>query len=138
MNNGPEQVEKTADHIRAELLTTLHELDRRRHLALDLRYQARKHLPLLLLLSAGVVVAVGVGVTITILRSRARKNHLLQERLLGLLRAWEHPHRIANSSADRPLTSAAGRKVAIALASALASRAAKRGAARFLPAKRAR
>jgi hypothetical protein len=132
MSDGREQVEKAADNIRAELLTTLHELDRRRHLAFDLRYQVNKHLPLLIIVSAGVVLAVGLGVTITTLRSRARKNHVLQERVLGLLRAWENPQRIANASVDRPLTAAAGRKVALALASAVAAQFAKRSAARLL------
>jgi hypothetical protein len=137
MNNGADRVEKTADRIRAELLTTLHELDRRRHLALNLRYQISKRRPLLIAVSASVMLAIGLGVTIGVVRSRARKNHLLQERILGVLRAWEHPQRIANSSVDRPLSAAAGRKLAIALASALAAQLAKRSAARLLPAKRA-
>jgi hypothetical protein len=102
MNNGADRVEKTADRIRAELLTTLHELDRRRHLALNLRYQISKRRPLLIAVSASVMLAIGLGVTIGVVRSRARKNHLLQERILGVLRAWEHPQRIANSSVDRP------------------------------------
>jgi hypothetical protein len=138
MSDGREQVEKAADNIRAELLTTLHELDRRRHLALDLRYQVHKHLPLLIIVSAGVVLAVGLGVTTTILRSRARKNHVVHERVLGLLRAWENPQRIASISADRPLTAAAGRKVALALAAAVATQFAKRSAARLLSARSAR
>ena len=56
MNDAREQAERSADRIRAELLATLRELNRRRHRAFDLRYQLGKHFFLLAAIAGGAHV----------------------------------------------------------------------------------
>jgi hypothetical protein len=90
----PEPLQQTAvvaDRARRELLATVRELDRRRRLALDLKY----HFSWVLIFAAASLVAVGATVAVTPTRWRNRKARTGRERLRGLVRAWNHPQRIA-------------------------------------------
>jgi hypothetical protein len=110
MPEALEQTARLADRARGELLATVRELDRRCRLALDLKYQAQKHLPWLFLVAAVSVVAATVVITT---RRRNRKARTRRERVRGLIRAWNHPQRIA-IDVPRPRRSAA--KIAAAIA----------------------
>lgn len=112
MPEALEQTARVADRARGELLATVKELDRRRRLALDLKYQAQKHLSLVLMVAA-VSVAVGAAMVVTTTRRRNRKARTRRERIRGLVRAWNHPQRIAVAT-PRPYGSAA--KIGAALA----------------------
>lgn len=133
MTSARDQSEKAADRIRSELMSTLRELDRRRHLALDLRYQARQHFTAIMLLAAGALVATGAGITLAILRARRRRASLFSERIAGLVRAWENPKRIAARAPARALPAEVARKLAIAFAAALAIQLTRRSARHLLP-----
>ena len=65
--------------VRRELDGLVMELDRRRHLALDWRLQARRHARALALVAGGLVAALGLGLVRA--RSRHRRRRLLTERL---------------------------------------------------------
>jgi len=127
MNAAREQAERTADRVRAELLSTLQELDRRRHRALDLRYQIEKHFSLVVAIAAGAGLVAAGALLLAVMRARLRRENLIGERIRGFIRAWDNPERIANSD---PV---AARRMAIALAVTLATQLAKRGAQRLLP-----
>ncbi len=131
MNAAREQAERTADRVRAELLTTLRELDRRRHCALDVRYQVEKHFPLLAAAAAVTGVAAGVAVVFVVARSRGRRHNLFAQRVRGLMSAWEDPRRFADSEPVASMPTAA-RKLAMAIALTLAIQLTKRSIQRLL------
>ena len=132
MNDTREQAGRSADRIRAELLATLRELNRRRHRAFDWRYQAGKHFALLVAIAGGAVLVAGVAVTVGLVRARLRRQSLFAERVRGLMRAWENPKNIARPS-SRPILSADTlRKVAAMAAVTLANELAQRGVKRLL------
>ena len=132
MTGARDQTERAADRIRSELMSTLQELDRRRHLVLDLRYQARQHFTATMILTAGALVATGAGVTIAIVRARHRRANLFSERIAGLLRAWENPNRIASPATSPRLLTEVARNLAVALAAALAAQLVRRSVRRLL------
>ncbi len=113
-------------------MSTLQELDRRRHLALDLRYQARQHFTAMTILTAGALVATGAGVTIAIVWARRRRANLFSQRIAGLVRAWENPDRIASRAPSPRLPAEAARKLAVAFAAALATQLVRRSVRRLL------
>jgi hypothetical protein len=133
MSDRREQIESTADRIRDELLTTLKELDRRRHQATDVRRQVEEHLELFVLLGVGAVTLLGMGVGVAALRRRSRRRHPLHRRVEGMRRAWEHPERLASRADDKPMALELGRKVALAFAIAVATRLARRAAQNLVP-----
>ena len=133
MNAAREQAERTADRLRAELMSTLQELDRRRHRALDVRFQLQRHRPLVVSVAAGLVLLATGAVALGILRARARRENLLHHRVRGLMRAWDNPDRIASPDSDGTTPFGAARKVAMAVAVTLATQVAKRGVQRLLP-----
>lgn len=97
MTSALEQTERNAEQIRGQLLSTLKELDRRRRRAVDLPYQVRTHV-------GGVVTGLGVAVlggtlaaVVWTVRRRTRRARLLRARVHALMRAWEHPERIART-----------------------------------------
>jgi hypothetical protein len=134
MNEAREQSEKEADRIRLEWLSTLRELDRRRHRALDFRYQVKRHFTLLAALAAGAVAVAAISVAVGVTRVRSRNQRLLAARINGLIRAWQNPEDIASPNSRHRLPQEIGRKLAVALAVAVGTRLAKRGANHFLPA----
>lgn len=120
-----EQVERTADRIRDELLLTLEELDRRRDRLLDLRYQASRHRDVLLGAAVAAAVLTSVGLGMAVWRLRHREKILARNRLKALQRAWHHPQRVASSAEQRPLPVELGRKLVLIFGSALATKIAK-------------
>jgi hypothetical protein len=134
--NDREQVERTADRIRDELLLTLEELERRRERVLDVRFQASKHQDLLVGAAITAAVLTGVGVGIAIWRARHREQILARHRLRALKRAWEHPDRLASSSEQRPMAVEMGRKLIMIFATALATNIAKNSVQTLVPQRR--
>lgn len=131
MNAAREQAERTADRVRAELSATLQELDRRRR-ALDLRYRVEKHFLLVVVIGAGASLVAASALLLGMMRARARRKHLVGERIRDFMRAWNNPQHIGNSDAGASPRVRA-REVAIALAVMLATRLVKGGAQRLLP-----
>lgn len=134
--NDREQVERTADRIRDELLLTLEELERRRERVLDVRYQASRHQDLIVgaAIAAGVVTVIGLGVAVW--RARHREQILARHRFKALQRAWQHPDRVASSAEERPLPVELGRKLIVIFASALATNIARNSVQSLVPRQR--
>ncbi len=132
MTDTREQAEGGADRIRAEWLSTLQELARRRHREFDVRYLVEKHFTLVAAIAAGAIVAAGIAITVAVVRARARRENLFAERVRGFTRAWENPHRLARSGSARPMAAVIARKLAVAAAVALATELTKRNAHRLL------
>jgi hypothetical protein len=132
-----EQVERTADRIRDELLLTLEELDRRRDRMLDIRYQAMRHRDFLVGAAITAAVLTGVGLGVAMWRARHRQQILARHRMRAVKRAWQHPDRVASSAEQRPLPVELGRKLVIIFASALATRIAKNSVQTLVPQRRA-
>jgi hypothetical protein len=106
------------DSLRNELGGLVAELDRRRHEALDLGLQVRKH-PLLV---AGVATALALllgGALALAVRSRRQHRRpavRARETRRALARLFDHPHRVA---AEPSVANKVGTAVAIALTTAL-------------------
>lgn len=132
-----EQVEKTADRLRDELLLTLEELDRRRERALDVKYQVRQAVEKnrgVLLQAGGVALALAVvGMGVSWWRARHREELLWKHRAQAVRRAWEHPDRVASHAEERPMGLELGRKLVLIFASTLASAMAKRAVQSLVP-----
>ena len=132
-----EQVEKTADRLRDELLLTLEELDRRRERALDVKYQVRQAVEKnrdVLIQAGGVALAlVVVGMGVSWWRARHREELLWKHRAQAVRRAWEHPDRVASHAEERPVGIELGRKLVLIFVSTLASAMAKRAVQSLVP-----
>ena len=128
-----QQVERTADRIRDELLLTLEELDRRKDRALDMRFQVSRHRELIIGAAITAAVLTGVGVGVAMWRSRHRERILARHRMTALKRAWAHPDRLASSAEQRPLPIELGRKLIIIFATALATNIAKNSVQTLVP-----
>jgi cation diffusion facilitator CzcD-associated flavoprotein CzcO len=128
-----EQVERTADRIRDELLLTLEELDRRRGRVMDVRYQAEKHRDLLVGVAITAAVLTGVGLGVMVWRARHRQEILARHRVKAVRRAWEHPDRVASSADQKPLPMELGRKLVLIFATTLATRIAKNSVQMLVP-----
>lgn len=132
-----EQVEKTADRLRDELLLTLAELDRRRERAMDVKYQLRQLLEhnraLLFKAGSAVLGLTVVGLGYSWWRARHREELLWEHRRRALRRAWEHPDRVASSAEERPLAIELGRKLVLIFGTALATALAKNAVQSLVP-----
>ncbi|MCY1082479.1 hypothetical protein [Archangium lansingense] len=132
-----EQVEKTADRLRDELLLTLEELDRRRERAMDVRYQVshaiEKNRDVLFQAGGVAVVLAVVGVGYSWWRSRHREELLWKHRAQAVRRAWEHPDRVASRADERPVGIELGRKLVLIFVSTLATALAKRAVQSLVP-----
>ncbi|OJH41362.1 hypothetical protein [Cystobacter ferrugineus] len=132
-----EQVERTADRLRDELLLTLEELDRRRERALDIKYQARQLLERnrqTLLAVGGVALAViAVGAGFSWWNERRQARIVWERRGRALRRAWAHPDQVASSAKEQPLALELGRKLVFIFGSALASALAKNAVSTLVP-----
>jgi hypothetical protein len=133
MTDGRLQIGRAADRIRDELASTLSELDRRRHVAMDFRYQVKEHLPWLAAAVGGLALLAGGGFAWWRAQRRRDRGHLFQDRLRGFVRAWEHPKRIAARDVSRSLPVELARKAAIGFVVAAVSQVARRSAQRLLP-----
>lgn len=123
-----EEVERTADRIRDDLLLTLQELDKRRGRALDLRYQLRQHATEAKVAGGGLLLAVGAGVALVWWGVQRKKKRLPLRRWQSLQRAWSHPDQVASKSKERPFLNQIGQKVAIIVVTAFATTLARRSA----------
>jgi hypothetical protein len=90
-----EHLEREADRVRARLLGTIGELDRRRHELLDLKLQIRRHAGDLLSILGGLLMGIGSTAAVLVLRERRRERRMRQERFRAVVRLWHHPERIA-------------------------------------------
>lgn len=133
MSERREQIEKTADRIREELLVTLQELDRRRTEEMSVGVQVRKHAVAAGSVAAGAVALLGGAFAYTAYRARNRERLRLERRLEALKRAWKHPERLAVRSEDRPLPVELAKKLGLALGLAFGTQLAKRTAELLLP-----
>ncbi|HEX8705751.1 MAG TPA: hypothetical protein VF815_43350 [Myxococcaceae bacterium] len=131
-----EQVEKTADRIRDELMLTLEELDRRRHQATDVRYQASRHQDLIKGVAVAALVVTGVTVGMAVWRSRYRRHHLAERRMKAVRRAWNHPDRLATRAEQRPFAVELGQKLIMIFGTALATNIAKSSVQSLVPQQR--
>jgi len=131
--NTREQIERTADRIREELLVTLQELDRRRTEATDVGVQLRKHSTGLTVVGLGLVAALGAAFAWTSYRARSLNRRRRERRYQALRRAWRHPERVAVRSADRALPVELGKKLGLALGLAFGTQLAKRTAELLIP-----
>jgi hypothetical protein len=103
MTDGLHQAEQTADRIRSELLQTLEELDRRRHEAVDWRFQIRSNWPLVSA-AAGVAAAMVAGrVLIARIAKERRTRHRWRRRMGALRRFWEDPDSLAPPRPSLPV-----------------------------------
>ncbi|PTL83136.1 hypothetical protein [Vitiosangium sp. GDMCC 1.1324] len=132
-----EQVEKTADRLRDELLLTLEELERRRERAMDVRYQFRHALGKnrdVILKAGGVALALAlVGMGYSWWRERHREELLWKHRAQALRRAWVHPDRLASHAEERPVAIELGRKLVLIFVTTLASAMAKSAVQSLVP-----
>jgi hypothetical protein len=112
MKADREHLEHEADLVRARLLGTIGELDRRRHELLNLKLQLRRHAGDLVSVFGGLLVGAGTTAAVLVIRERRREQRLRKERLRAVARLWEHPERIA---ARRSAVGTALRMVLVAL-----------------------
>jgi hypothetical protein len=91
-----EHLEREADLVRARLLGTIGELDRRRHELLDLKLQIRRHAGDLLSIVGGLLMGIGSTAAVLVLREHRRERRVRQERIRAVARLWRHPERIAS------------------------------------------
>lgn len=98
-----------ADRIRERFLRDLSALDRKRHEVFDVKLQVKRH-PMPLIAAAGAF-AVALLTMVLVTRHRTKMRHSNHARLEALLRAWEHPERVArDGKGEDP-----GKKVAFGL-----------------------
>lgn len=128
MSEKGNQVEIAADRIRGELLATLHELDRRRVEAMDLKTQFDRHKTAAAATAAGVALLIGGVVGASLLKRRHHDAQLRKQRVRGFTRAWQHPERLASQASYRPLPVELLRKFAIVFGTVLVTTYAKRSA----------
>ncbi|MHB8875006.1 MAG: hypothetical protein ACYC8T_15080 [Myxococcaceae bacterium] len=123
-----DQAERNAEAHRTSFAVALEELDRRRKLVMDVPYQLRTHLPLVLLV--GVVTAASVGTWFSLRRARQGDGRLRRRQALrrAALRAYTHPERIAVDGGAGRFALQLARKVALALAGSLVTQLARRTA----------
>jgi hypothetical protein len=113
------------DMLRNELGGLVAELDRRRHEALDLRLQAKKH-PVLAAAVATVAALVVGGVIAFVVRARHERRRpavRAREARRALSRLFDHPDRVAaEPSVANKIATAAGAALATAVAKRLLDR----------------
>lgn len=133
---GPGDVHRVAgeiDVIRGELGGLVAELDRRRHEALDLRLQVRRH-PVLIATAASVAaLVVGGAVAVLVHQARERRRPARRARDLrdALGRLVEHPREVGSQpSIGNKVVTAVGVAVATTLVKRLLDRTVPRPATR--------
>jgi hypothetical protein len=117
------------DVLRHELGSLVSELDRRRHEALDLRVQVKRHPLLVAAVATVAAVALGGAVALLIHATRERRRPTVRAREVrsALSRLLEHPRRVAAEPSIR-------NKVATAVGVAIATTLARRLLDRSVPA----
>jgi len=114
------------DSLRAELGGLVAELDRRRHEALDLGLQVRRHPVFVAAVATAAALLLGGVIALAVRgrRQRRRPTVRAREARRALGRLFDHPTRVA---AEPSLAAKLGTAVGIAVASALAKRLVERG-----------
>jgi hypothetical protein len=128
------RLELEANRVRSRLMDTLDVIDRRRHDLLDVRLQLRQHTDLLAKGLGGLALLIGGGIALGVYRSRARRQHLREERMRALTRFWQHPDRIAREKRQSMLAEI-GRKLLVGVATFTAMQLVKRQVRLALPEK---
>jgi hypothetical protein len=119
------RVEGEIDMLRNELGGLVAELDRRRHEALDLRLQARKHPVLAAAVATAAALLLGGTIAFVVHARRERRRPAVRakETRRALSRLFDHPHRVAaEPSIANKIATAAGAALATALAKRLLDR----------------
>jgi hypothetical protein len=129
MSNGRQEVERLeqeVDQIRGNIGGLIRELNHRRHEALDIKLQFRRHAGRVVLVGVAVVALVAGG--IALFAARLRRRHSIRARVnrlrTALRRIAAHPERVAERTptVSRKMMAAGGG----AIASAFGKRIAKR------------
>lgn len=128
---GPGDVHRVAgeiDVLRHELGGLVMELDRRRHEALDLRLQVRRHPVLVATVATVAALLVGGAVALIVREARERRKPSRRAREIrdAFGRILDHPRQIASQPSI-------GNKIATAVGVAVATALAKRMLDRSLP-----
>lgn len=121
-----DQLESEANVARERLARTLEVLDRRRHEAVDIRLQLRRHRRGLVI-AGGVTIVTAGGVTVTAVllrRARARAEAKPRSLVEMLRRVWRGPERVARTE-PRGFLRELGRKLALGTLSWIALELAK-------------
>jgi len=92
------ELEHQANQMRARLLGTIDELDRRRHELFNLGVQLRRHASDILSAAGGLLFGVGATAAILIFRHERHVRRIRHERVRALARWWHYPERIAERS----------------------------------------
>lgn len=89
------ELENQANQMRARLLGTIGELDRRRHEFFNLGHQLRRHAGDILSVAGGLVLGASATAVILIYRHERHVKRLRDARLRAIARLWRHPERVA-------------------------------------------
>ncbi len=113
------------DTLRSELGGLVAELDRRRHEALDLGLQVRRHPVFVAAVTTAAALLLGAAIALAVRGRRQRRRPTVRARQArrALGRLFEHPNRVA---AEPSLAAKIGIAAAVAVASALARRLVER------------
>ena len=128
MNGAEEAVGRVSGEIvalRGELGALVGELDRRRHEALDLGLQVRRHPVAVTIAAATLALALGgvIALAVAARRHRRRPSVRVRETRRALARILEKPHRVgAEPNMTRKVAAAAATAAAAALARRLVQR----------------
>jgi len=121
-----EELEREVDRIRNNIGELIRELNHRRHAALDLRLQFRKHAGRVVLVGAAVMAMIAGGIVLTIARLRRRRSIRVRVSRLrhALRRVAAHPERLGERgpSVPRKIAAAGGSAIASVLGRRLAKR----------------
>lgn len=115
-------IEGEIDDLRDELGVLISELDRRRHEAMDVGLQVRRHAVPVALIGLGTIAAVGALIAWRVSAARERQRPLARARRLriALERAADHPERVAAKDPATPTQIGATILTAIGTTAAIA------------------
>ncbi len=120
-----EGLERRADIARWKLVRTLDALARKRHDALDVRLQVRRHLMFVVVIGGGLVVLIVGGIASQVVASRpTRVRRRFAARWSALGRLWRHPDDVVR--AREPVMTTVAKRVVTGLLTALLLRMGKR------------
>ena len=120
-----ERLEREANMARARLATTIDEIDRRAHEAVDVKLQLRRHAAPLAVAAGIVVLPIVAAIGVGIYRLATRDARMRRERVRALKRGWRHPDRLARYK-NPPLAVEMGRRILVGAVTYVAIQAIKR------------
>jgi hypothetical protein len=133
-----DELAREANEVRSKLMRTVEQLDRRRHQAVDVRLQMKRHLRQLVVAGAVLVVLTAGTVALLVNRVATATERRRRHRWTLAKDVWRHPERAIRRE-RRPFLSELARAVLLSAASALLAIPVRRAAGiveRALPAKR--